>query len=558
MHLFSWIFCIVSFSVLRVSISYHVMCVYTNWAQYRAEPAKFNPDHIDPLLCTHIMYAYAKLQGHQLSPVEWNDKALYKSVAGLKARNPGLKTILAVGGWGMGSKDFSLMAAYRSTRRAFVDSAIKFLRVHDFDGLAIDWQYPTIRGGRKQDKKTFTLLLKELREEFNRESNETKNARLLLVVGAAVDRSTVEDGYEVDLISKEVDFINVMAYDFHGPWENKTGHPSPLFARNSEREGNRLQNVDESLKYWVMKGAEPTKLLVGISLYSRSFTLANPNNHGYSARTKSAGTSGMYTKTDGLLASYEMCDQYPDAKRVWNGASLVPYWISGNQWIAGEDAESLRNKVNWLRLSKYGGLTVWSLDMDDFNGQLCGKGYYPLLNAIKERLEGPKQVWTTPNPPPRTTEMMSTMLSSMLLIDEMTSTTESLATTKATRAVVKEIKKVLNSSSLFKETITKIGITNTTSTPQLRISAKNTGELTERPGTKATIASIENKDFIKPWLENRNTNITNENSVKNETATESIQRKVTVKRSLQSPLPSVTKAVLRWFDLRDLGFGFVY
>ncbi|KAL3876686.1 hypothetical protein ACJMK2_034490 [Sinanodonta woodiana] len=412
MHLFSWIFCIVSLSVLRVTVSYHVMCVFTNWSQYRAEPAKFNPSHIDPLLCTHIIYAYAKLQGHQLAPVEWNDKAMYKSVAALKTSNPGLKTILAVGGWGMGSKDFSLMAAYRSTRRVFVDSAIKYLRLHDFDGLAIDWQYPTIRGGRKQDKKTFSLLLK-------------------------------------------------------------------------------------------------------------------------------------------------LCDQYPDAKRVWNGASLVPYWISGNQWIAGEDAESLKNKVNWLRLSKYGGFTVWSLDMDDFNGQLCGKGPYPLLTALKERLEGPTQVWTTPRLPPTTAEMMSTMPSTIFLIDEMTSTIETVATTKPTKAVTKEIKKVINSSSLFKETTSKIGMTNT-STPQLRIPVKNTGQLTDRPGPKTQVTSTERKDFIKPWLETGNSNITNENTVKNETATESIQKKVTVKRSIQSPLPSVTKAVLRWFDLRDLGFGFMH
>ena len=78
----------------------------------------------------------------------------------LKQLNPDLKILLGVGGWKMGSKSFSLMAARKSTREQFASSAIDFLRERDFDGLAIDWQYPTQRGGRKLDKKNYSLLLK--------------------------------------------------------------------------------------------------------------------------------------------------------------------------------------------------------------------------------------------------------------------------------------------------------------------------------------------------------------------------------------------------------------
>lgn len=68
------------------------------------------------------------------------------------------------------------MSATRYSRQIFVFSAIPFLRERNFDGLDMDWEYP--KGS--DDKKNFVLLLKELREAFEAEAEETKKPRLLL------------------------------------------------------------------------------------------------------------------------------------------------------------------------------------------------------------------------------------------------------------------------------------------------------------------------------------------------------------------------------------------
>ena len=51
------------------------VCYYTNWSQYRQEAGKFYPENVDPNLCTHVIYAFAKLNGNHLKAFEWNDES---------------------------------------------------------------------------------------------------------------------------------------------------------------------------------------------------------------------------------------------------------------------------------------------------------------------------------------------------------------------------------------------------------------------------------------------------------------------------------------------------
>ena len=45
-------------------------------------------------------------------------------------------------------------------RRTFIRSAIKFLRQYNFDGLDLDWEYPTLRdGGRPQDRHNYAKFV---------------------------------------------------------------------------------------------------------------------------------------------------------------------------------------------------------------------------------------------------------------------------------------------------------------------------------------------------------------------------------------------------------------
>lgn len=52
---------------------------------------------------------------------------------------------LAIGGWNEGSENYSRMAAEPERRKRFVKSALDFILRYKFDGLDLDWEYPTRR-----------------------------------------------------------------------------------------------------------------------------------------------------------------------------------------------------------------------------------------------------------------------------------------------------------------------------------------------------------------------------------------------------------------------------
>ena len=85
-----------------------IVCYYTNWSQYRPEGGKYFPENIDPKICTHVIFAFAKLENNKLSAFEWNDEdtdwsqGMYSRMMALKKQNSALKVSLAVGGWNVG------------------------------------------------------------------------------------------------------------------------------------------------------------------------------------------------------------------------------------------------------------------------------------------------------------------------------------------------------------------------------------------------------------------------------------------------------------------------
>ncbi|KAA0201206.1 hypothetical protein HAZT_HAZT007547 [Hyalella azteca] len=134
----------------------------------------------------------------------------------------------------------------RPCQATFIDRIVDLVLREGFDGLDIDWEYPTRRGGAPADK---------------------------------------------------VIFMNIMTYDYHGAFENFTHHNAPLCAYPSD-EGN--------FDYFNELGIPPEKSVTGIPLYGWCLPLDNIEEHGMLDDASRPSKPGPYTRLPGTLGWNEV------------------------------------------------------------------------------------------------------------------------------------------------------------------------------------------------------------------------------------------------------------
>jgi len=372
-----------------------VVCYYANWAVYRQGDAKFTPQNINPYLCTHLIYAFGGLgKDDTIQPFDsYQDieKGGYGGFAALKTYNKELKTMLAIGGWNEGSTRFSPLVADPARRKAFIRSAVTFLRRYNFDGLDFDWEYPTLRqGGRPQDKENYATLVKELREAFEKEAAQTGKERLLISMAVPASLEYAGQGYAIDSLNENLDFFNLLTYDYHSAQEPAVNHHSPLFRPDdwSEFDFRKDLNIDATIKFYMSRGASRHKLVLGIPTYGRSYTLANPDAHEIGSPTSGPGKMGPGTKEDGYMAYYEICSNIiDDAWSIENPypGIMGPYAHKGDQWVGFDNVDIAVEKAFYVAEEGLGGIMFWTIDNDDFRG-VCSKTAYPLIESAKEAM----------------------------------------------------------------------------------------------------------------------------------------------------------------------------
>jgi chitinase len=142
--------------------------------------------------------------------------------------------------------------------------------------------------------------------------------------------------------------------------------------------------VKIGLSLRLAQGFPPQKLVFGLPSYARSWTLADPNQHGLLAPAVGAGVAGQFTGLKGFYSFYEICLFQQQGMTVVEDPTgkMGPYGYLGDIWASWDSIDIVVAKVKYMMSKGLGGIQFWELSLDDFNGH-CNLGLrysYNFLN----------------------------------------------------------------------------------------------------------------------------------------------------------------------------------
>nr|4MNL_A Chain A, Chitinase A [Cycas revoluta]4MNM_A Chain A, Chitinase A [Cycas revoluta] len=324
------------------------------WPAYSV--SEFPPSKINSRLFTHLYYAFAELNAptFEVRVPPGSEKTAEDFTPTVRRLNPSVKTLISIGGWGSEVRDnFAKLNSDASARQRFVKSSIALARRYGFHGLDLDYQYPE----PQLEMENFVKLVSELTAAIREEARTSGKPRLLLTEAVYFHQKLfpweVVTEYPVQFIAAGLDWVNVMAYDFHGSWENFTGAPAAL------RDPNSKFTASVGIESFLAAGMPPEKLVLGIPLFGRSWLLKNNNEVGIGAPAVGAGP------VDGALSFSEIQNFIRGgAREVFDTTTVSAYAYKDNVWVGYDNQQSVALKVQYAKEKRLGGYFFWSVNQD--------------------------------------------------------------------------------------------------------------------------------------------------------------------------------------------------
>ncbi|XP_054932716.1 endochitinase-like [Dermacentor andersoni] len=334
--------------------------------------------------CTHIVYSFLETDnttGELMFRKRdgKDEKDILKELSNLKHHSKG-KHLKVLFSYGAGAHTQSLMKQIHDEGKLqrMVDHIAWWLEKLDLDGVNFHLEGPGPPVCKRKEIITILKFIKTLRRKI-------ENRKLIAAQLPACRRDHKCFLFMSEHMSRHLDYLFLMTFDYRLDDLSTTKITSGLYFYTDNKGPTTIES-ETCLGKWIDSGVRKYKIIPGLAVHGRSFTLANPAYNGVSAKLNKnhpLGNAASFTKTDGYMNYVETCQRANQMhwKREWAPYAATAYIYSRDQWVSYDDKGSAEVKVKWFRDHSLGGVFVWSLEDDDYEG-ICKKGErYPMLEV---------------------------------------------------------------------------------------------------------------------------------------------------------------------------------
>lgn len=329
-------------------MSFVIATYFCEWSIYKR---KYFPWNIPAKNLTHLFYAFGRVDRDtgrlkmssaftdnifKTASAEGKVYGLCEKIGDLKKENTHLKVLLSVGGGGASSEYLGEVMADAAKRDELIRGCVDMVANYGFDGIDLDWEYPST----PDDAIHLGVFMNDLRKQVG------ENAIISMAINAALFRIKA---LGISAFIDNINFVNIMGYDYAGPWVKASGYHSNLY--------NGRKSSVPAIDLLVSLGVPRRKIVLGVPFYGRAFANTDGLNSEWEGTVMGTWEDNIfdYNKLplEGSVEEYDECHVaahcYHKEKRL-----LVTY----------DNPRSIAEKCRFIKDNELGGIMSWSINGD--------------------------------------------------------------------------------------------------------------------------------------------------------------------------------------------------
>lgn len=252
--------------------------------------------------------------------------------------------------------DISAFLASEKAQQKLIETLDGVILAYPISGINIDIELNGTPSERQRQQ--LVTFVTNLRQHLD-----ARYKGMMLSIDMYAGASNNKQLWDIPALAPVVDYVIVMAYDFHQRSSPQAGPVAPLFGGNELWDSDINEHLKRFLEYMPRE-----KVLLGVPFYG--YEWQTENRGAQSSTFPETGSAAKITRVKELLSKSKELR----VEEHWNEEALSPYLTymeDGETFVLYyEDSRSLSYKLDYVNQLDLAGIAIWALGYEGDSREL--------------------------------------------------------------------------------------------------------------------------------------------------------------------------------------------